>query len=79
MLGNQSSNKIVVFESREIRRTLHNDEWWFVVNDIVYALTDSVNISDYIKKMRGREQRVWANCPHFLLIRLGLNRNLAKV
>jgi prophage antirepressor-like protein len=39
-----SNSKIVVFDSKEIRRTLHNDEWWFVVNDIVSALTDSINV-----------------------------------
>jgi hypothetical protein len=34
---------------------LHNNEWWFVVTDVVAALTDSVNPSDYIKKMRRRD------------------------
>ncbi|HEY9160746.1 MAG TPA: Bro-N domain-containing protein [Desulfomonilia bacterium] len=47
--------KLVVFQSKEIRRTLVNDEWWFVVVDVVEALTDTVNASDYIKKMRSRD------------------------
>jgi DNA-damage-inducible protein D len=47
--------KVVVFQSKEIRRTLVNDEWWFVVVDVVEALTDTVNASDYIKKMRSRD------------------------
>lgn len=47
--------KFVVFQSKEIRRTLVNDEWWFVVVDVVEALTDTVNASDYIKKMRSRD------------------------
>jgi len=27
--------KLVVFHNKGIRRTLHNDEWWFVVEDVV--------------------------------------------
>jgi DNA-damage-inducible protein D len=48
-------NKFFVFKGREIRRTLHNNEWWFVVVDVVSALTDSVDPSGYIKDMRRRD------------------------
>ncbi len=47
--------KLVVFKDKKIRRTLHNSEWWFSVADVVEALTDSLNASDYIKKMRKRD------------------------
>ena len=50
--------KIDVFRGKEIRRTLHNDEWWFVIVDVVAVLTDSVNPSDYIKKMRSRDKEL---------------------
>ena len=50
--------RIDVFKGREIRRTLHNNEWWFVVTDVVSVLTDSVNPSDYIKKMRSRDKEL---------------------
>jgi len=43
-------NKLVVFKGREIRRVLHNNEWWFSVIDIVEALTDSLDPRQYIKK-----------------------------
>ncbi len=49
-------NTLVVFEDKRIRRTWHNNEWWFVVLDIVQALTDSLNPSDYIKKIRIRDE-----------------------
>ena len=52
---NQPEVRVALFQSREIRRTLHNDEWWFVITDIVFALTDAVNPSDYWKKMRRRD------------------------
>ena len=47
--------KIALFQKKEIRKTLHENEWWFVVTDVVAALTDSVNPSDYLKKMRLRD------------------------
>ncbi len=34
-------HKIVVFKSKKIRRTLHNDEWWFSVIDIIEAISAS--------------------------------------
>jgi len=48
-------NKPIVFQNKTIRRTLVNDEWFFSVVDVVAALTDSVNPSDYIKKLRRRD------------------------
>ena len=46
---------LVVFQDKDIRRTWHNNEWWFVIKDIVFALTDSKNPSQYLKKMRKRD------------------------
>jgi prophage antirepressor-like protein len=34
---------------------MHNDDWWFVITDIIVALTDSADPSDYWKKMRKRD------------------------
>jgi len=49
---------IVAFKGKKIRRTLHNNEWWFVIADIVAALTDSVDPSGYIKDMRRRDEEL---------------------
>src|SRR3990167_9865769 len=49
------TTKIAIFQKKEIRKTIHNNEWWFVVEDVVLALTDSANIKDYINKMRRRD------------------------
>lgn len=46
--------KLVVFKDKKIRRTLHKNEWWFAIVDVVFALTDSVNPSGYIKDLRRR-------------------------
>jgi DNA-damage-inducible protein D len=53
--NNHLESRVALFQSREIRRTLHNDEWWFVITDIVAALTDAADPSDYWKKMRRRD------------------------
>lgn len=46
---------IALFETKEIRKTFHNNEWWFVIVDVVAALTDSTNPSEYLKKLRKRD------------------------
>lgn len=53
-LENSLSN-MALFEERQVRRIFHDDEWWFVIVDIVSALTDSANPSDYLKKLRRRD------------------------
>ncbi len=53
-----TTTKTAIFRKREIRKTIHNNEWWFVVNDVVLALTDSPNVQDYIKKMRKRDNEL---------------------
>ena len=54
----ETINKIAIFKGLEIRKTLHNDEWWFVVSDIIQILIDSKNIKDYIKKMKKRDEEL---------------------
>jgi prophage antirepressor-like protein len=49
-------NEIVLFQQKEVRRTFHDNEWWFVITDIITALTDSRNPADYLKKIRKRDE-----------------------
>ena len=51
----QSENHIVVFSDHTIRRVFHNHEWWFVISDVIAALTDSSQPAGYIKDMRRRD------------------------
>lgn len=59
--------KIAIFQKKEIRKTIYNNEWWFSVADVIEALTDTVDVRDYIKKMRKRDKELdfyWGtNCP----------------
>ena len=47
--------RIALFQKKEIRKTLHADEWWFIIVDVVAALTDSANPAGYLKDMRRRD------------------------
>ena len=44
------NNALVVFQSKKIRRTWFNDEWWFSVVDVIGALTQT-----------GRARKYWSD------------------
>lgn len=62
-------SNIKLFQDRKIRSVWDETEqqWYFSVVDVVAALTDSVNPTDYLKKMRKRDELLAAylgtNCP----------------
>ncbi|MEK7103287.1 MAG: Bro-N domain-containing protein [Patescibacteria group bacterium] len=39
--------KVSIFKNKEIRKTIHNNEWWFSVVDVVAALTGSDRARKY--------------------------------
>lgn len=57
------SNAIQQFENRKIRTAWDEakEEWYFSVQDVVQALTDSTDPKQYIKKMRKRDPELEAN------------------
>ncbi len=56
-----SSERMVVFQEKAIRRVWHNEEWWFALSDVIVVLTDSADPRQYIKKMRSRDPALDAN------------------
>lgn len=50
--------KLAIFQRKEIRRQLHNGEWWFVINDIITVLTDSDNPAQYLRNLRNRDEEL---------------------
>ena len=50
-------NAIKLFEQKQVRSVWDDatEEWYFSIVDVVAILTDSVNPTDYIKKMRQRD------------------------
>lgn len=53
-----TSTKIAIFQKKEIRKAIHNNEWWFSIADVIEALTDSTDVKQYIKRMRQRDSEL---------------------
>jgi len=74
------NNSIAIFENKKIRRIWHEEDWWFVVEDVVFALTDSSDPKQYISKLRQRDEvlsQVWVQIVHPLPIpTAGGNQNV---
>ncbi len=51
-------NKIALFKGKSIRRTLHKDEWWFVINDVIESLADSSDPAQYFKRLKERDMEL---------------------
>jgi prophage antirepressor-like protein len=63
--------RIALFQRKQVRRTIHNNEWWFVIADVVAALTDSADPQGYTKDMRRRDPELskgWGQIATPLLI-----------
>lgn len=54
---------IKLFESKEIRTAWDSEkeEWYFSIQDVVEALTDSADVKQYIKKMKSRDPELNLN------------------
>ena len=51
----EQQNHVALFQEKAIRRAWHRGQWWFAVADVVVVLTDSVDPTQYIKKIRSRD------------------------
>lgn len=62
-------NSIKLFESKTVRSVWNETEekWYFSVQDVVSVLTETVNVKDYIKKIKKRDSQLDSNwgtiCP----------------
>jgi len=68
----EKSKKNILFQAKEIRRTWHKEEWYFSLVDVIEALTDSKNPTDYLKKIRKRDEELGlylgTNCPQVKML-----------
>lgn len=62
-------SNLKLFEDKKVRSSWSEEEqkWYFSIVDVVEVLTDSVNPTDYFKKLRKRDEELGAyigtNCP----------------
>jgi len=47
-------NRIAIFQKKEIRKIIYQNEWWFSVADVCHALTGSVDAGAYWRKLKQR-------------------------
>ena len=50
-----SKDALVVFQGKKIRRTWHDNMWYFSVVDVIGVLTESVDAKDYWYRLKKRE------------------------
>jgi DNA-damage-inducible protein D len=73
-------NNIKLFEDKKVRSYYDAEKeiWFFSLVDIVAALTDSANPTDYLKKMRKRDPElnsyIGTNCPQVEMLSNGKKR-----
>ncbi|MDP2918137.1 MAG: BRO family protein [bacterium] len=72
---------IAIFKGNKIRRVYdkRTKTWYFSVVDIIFALTESANPTDYLKKLRKRDRElasyIGTNCPQIeMATETGKNR-----
>ncbi|GHT73581.1 phage antirepressor [Bacteroidia bacterium] len=67
-------NKLQLFQNQQIRSVWNEEfeEWYFSLVDVIQALTDSVNPTDYLKKLRKRDtilgDYLGTNCPQIAML-----------
>src|SRR3989339_1048303 len=63
------TTKIALFKGKQVRRVVHNNEWWFVIEDVVLGLIESNDPKQYIQRMKQRDQQLakgWVQIVHTL-------------
>src|SRR5205085_1720210 len=55
-LPNEGESKVDIFQHREIRKVIHEGEWWFSVKDILEALTGTTDGTRYSADLRAKDE-----------------------
>jgi len=65
------NRKLIVFENKKIRRIWYDDEWYYVLEDIIIVLTGSNDPKQYIQKLKQRDELLnggWVQFVRTLLV-----------
>jgi len=66
----EDKNKLVVFQDKKIRRTWHENEWFFSIVDVVEALTDIPTPRQYWGNIKDREFKALQLSPIWVQLKL---------
>jgi len=59
--------QVNLFKKKEVRKVMKDGEWWFALNDVIEALTESKDPKGYIKKLKSRDMSLkkgWGQIVH---------------
>ena len=62
------NSNIIPFGGKEIRKILHNEEWFFSVIDVIDILTDSPIPRNYWSDLKRREPQLHESCVQLKLL-----------
>ncbi|MFH1536982.1 MAG: Bro-N domain-containing protein [Patescibacteria group bacterium] len=65
-----TSTQIALFKGKQIRKIIHNNEWWFSILDIIGVLTDSPQPKTYWAKMKQRDSELFKPFPFWEQLKL---------
>jgi prophage antirepressor-like protein len=66
--------KIAIFEKKQVRRVWYENQWWFVIEDVILALIESRDPKQYIQRMKQRDPQLsegWVQIVHTLDVLTG--------
>jgi DNA-damage-inducible protein D len=58
MRNEKKTKTLAIFQGKNIRRTWHHNQWWFVIADVVQVLTNSKDPKRYLKDIRRRDEEL---------------------
>jgi DNA-damage-inducible protein D len=61
------NSNLMPFEGKEIRKIVHNGEWYFSIIDIIEVLTKSPNPRKYLSVLKVREPQLTTICSQLKL------------
>ena len=53
----EQSTQIALFKGKEIRKTIHDDQWWFSITDVIEALTGNERPRKYWNDLKKKLDR----------------------
>jgi len=72
-ISDKPENHLVVFQEKAIRRTWHNEEWWFSIIDVVGILSETAIPKRYWSDLKRKlAQEAGSEQPYEKIVRLKL-------
>ncbi len=62
----EQNNEIILFQDKEVRRVWHNEQWYFVILDVLEVLTNTKNAKQYCKDVKKQDSQLRKGRGEFL-------------